>query len=409
MLTASTNPLECGKLSLMPLAELARRVIVQDPENSETPLNDLRSWVTPNRLFFVRNHFDVPEIEPSEWRLKVGGLVEKKIELDLPLIERLPARSVFATMECAGNGRSFLEQSTHGVQWGAGAIGHAEWTGVPLRLALEMAKPKAGAREVVFTGADRGTEPDHPQTMAFARSLPLDTALGEDVLLATRMNGEPLTPEHGYPLRLIVPGWYGVASVKWLTGIHVTDKEFEGYYQSTKYTVRRRTARGMQVEVVGEMQPKSEILQPVDHGKVGVGLNRVLGVAWAGPDAVAAVEVSTDDGRNWTQASLIGITAPYSWTMWDYSWRPQQTGPCRILSRAVSASGRMQPMRHEPLHGGYLIHHSRPITVSVEPTWTATEGVSDSEELRKAMQDAAEERSRMKLDIEMKHTGGSGI
>jgi DMSO/TMAO reductase YedYZ molybdopterin-dependent catalytic subunit len=396
-------------LSIMPAAELERRVIVQEPENSETPLNELRSWVTPNRLFFVRNHFDVPEMDALSWRLKVGGLVGQPLELDFERIEQLPMRSVFATMECAGNGRSFLEQATHGVQWGAGAIGHAEWTGAPLRLVLEMAKPLAAAREAVFTGADRGTESDHPQIMAFARSLPLETAWGEDILLATRMNGEPLTREHGYPLRLIVPGWYGVASVKWLTGIHLTDKEFKGYYQSNKYTVNRRTASGMQVEVVGEMQPKSEILQPADGSQVGVGLTRIFGVAWAGPDAVAAVEVSTDGGRNWTQANLIGINAPYSWTMWEYSWRPAQTGRCQLLSRAVSSSGRIQPMRHDPLNSGYLIHHSRPFTVDVQPTWVATAAVPEAEELRKAMEVAAEERSRMKLDVEMKYTGGGGI
>jgi hypothetical protein len=245
--------------------------------------------------------------------------------------------------------------------------------------------------------------------MAFARSLPLETAWGEDILLATRMNGEPLTPEHGYPLRLIVPGWYGVASVKWLTGIHVTDKEFQGYYQTTKYTVNRRTARGMKVEVVGEMQPKSEILQPADQAKVGIGLNRIFGVAWAGPDAVAAVEVSIDGGRNWTQANLFGMTAPYSWTMWEYSWRPTQPGLCQILSRAVSSSGRMQPMRHDPLNGGYLIHHSRPVTIDVEPSWVAKQAAPETEAFRQAFEDAAEERSRMKLDIEMKYSGGGGI
>ncbi|MCB9385810.1 MAG: sulfite oxidase [Bryobacterales bacterium] len=393
----------------MSIAELARRVIVEEPENSETPLSDLRSWVTPTRLFFVRNHFDIPRLNPASWSLKVGGLVANPLELSFEQIARFPARSVFATMECAGNGRSFLEQETHGVQWGAGAIGHAEWTGVPLRLVLGTAGPSDAAREVVFSGADRGVESDHPQTMAFARSLPLETALGDDILLATEMNGEPLTAEHGYPLRLIVPGWYGVASVKWLTGIHVTDKAFKGYYQSTKYTVSRRTASGMHSEIVGEMQPKSEILQPADGARVGVGLNRIFGVAWAGPEAVAAVEVSVDGGRNWTQANLIGMNAPYSWTMWEYSWRPEQTGPCRLLSRAVSAAGRMQPMRHDPLNGGYLIHHSRPITVEVAPTWLATEGDSEAEALHKAMQQAAEERSRMKLDVEMKFADGGGI
>jgi len=393
----------------MSSATLERRVIVAQPENSETPLSELRSWVTPNRLFFVRNHFDVPEIDRDAWRLRVTGCIERELSLDWNAIQNLPARSVFATMECAGNGRSFLEQETHGVQWGAGAIGHAEWVGVPLRLVLEQAGLTAAAREIVFTGADRGTEPDHPQTMAFARSLPLDKALDEDTLLAVEMNGEPLTPEHGYPVRLIVPGWYGVASVKWLERIHVTDKAFHGYYQTVKYTVTRRTGRGLAAEVVGEMQPKSEILRPTPGEQCGVGLNRVVGVAWAGPDAVQAVEISTDGGRNWTQAELTGISAPYSWTLWQYSWRPEQPGPCQLVSRAVSSGGRMQPTKHDPLCGGYLIHHSRPVTVEVQPTWGAEGADYSSDAAKRAFDEAAQERSQLKLDVEMDLGPGAGI
>lgn len=387
---------------------LERRVVVESPENSETPLSELRSWVTPNNLFFVRNHFDVPEISLDDWRLRVSGLVERELTLDWNAIAALPTHSVFATMECAGNGRSFLEQSTHGVQWGAGAVGHAEWTGTPLRGVLESAGLLDPALEIVFTGADRGTEPDHPQTMAFARSLPVETALHPDVLLATRMNGESLTPAHGYPVRLIVPGWYGVASVKWLERIQVTDKEFHGYYQSTKYTVQRRTARGERTEVVGEMQPKSEILQPTDGSTLGVGLHRVLGVAWAGPDAVETVEVSTDGGKSWGRADLVGMSAPYSWTMWEFSWRPDQPGEHVILSRAVSACGRVQPMRHEPLNGGYLIHHSRLVRVRLEAMWSA-DGGPRGDQVRQAFDQAAQERARMKLDVEMKYRDGGGI
>src|SRR5262249_6225590 len=146
-----------------------------------------------------------------------------------------------ATVECAGNGRSFLKTRVPGVQWGAGAIGHAEWTGVPLRLVLERAGLKPDAVEVVFEGSDRGSEADHPEPMNFARRLPLATALDADTLLAYRMNGELLQPNHGYPVRLFVPGWYGVASVKWLRRIEVIDRPFAGYYQSVKYTVQRET------------------------------------------------------------------------------------------------------------------------------------------------------------------------
>ena len=152
----------------------------------------------------------------------------------------LPERTVFATMECAGNGRSFLHHVEPGVQWGAGAVGHAEWTGVPLSSVLERSKPLSDALEIICEGADSGTEPDHPEPMRFARGLPLAKALHPDTLLAFRMNGEPLTRSHGAPVRLIVPGWYGVCSVKWITRLEVLDGVFSGYFQSNKYTIRRR-------------------------------------------------------------------------------------------------------------------------------------------------------------------------
>src|SRR5437764_9137498 len=161
-----------------------RKVVTATPENSETPLENVRSWVTPTRLFFVRNHFEPPAIDLKTWRLRVGGGVRQSREWSWDELAALPERTVFATVECAGNGRSFLSQHVHGVPWGAGAIGHAEWTGVPLRLVLEQAGIKPGAVEVLFTGADRGSEADHPEPMPFARSLPLAKALDGDTLLA---------------------------------------------------------------------------------------------------------------------------------------------------------------------------------------------------------------------------------
>src|SRR5947199_6135952 len=164
-----------------------RKVVTAAPENSETPLESVRSWVTPTRLFFVRNHFPIPEIDVDRWQLSVAGSVRRPRQWTWDELTALPERTVFATVECAGNGRSFLTPHVHGVPWGAGAVGHAEWTGVPLRLVLEESGVRPGAVEVLFEGADRGGEADHPGPMAFARSLPLDKALAADTLLAYRM------------------------------------------------------------------------------------------------------------------------------------------------------------------------------------------------------------------------------
>src|SRR5438445_1641454 len=256
-----------------------RKIVTATPENSETPLDQVRGWVTPNSLFFVRNHFNPPALDPATWRLQVTGCVHRSIEWTFDELTGLPERTVFATVECAGNGRSFLSPHVHGVQWGAGAVGHAEWTGVPLRLLLEESGVQPGAIEVLFEGTDRGTEADHPEVMPFARSLPLTKALSSDTLLVYRMNGEPLEARHGFPLRLFVPGWYGVASVKWLRRIEVIDRPFKGYYQSVKYTIQRRAAgREPETVIIGPMELKSEMLRPRSGAVLGVGPNRLTGV-----------------------------------------------------------------------------------------------------------------------------------
>jgi DMSO/TMAO reductase YedYZ molybdopterin-dependent catalytic subunit len=386
-----------------------RKVVTAAPENSETPLEEVRSWVTPNRLFFVRNHFAVPSVDLVEWRLRVEGCVDRPAEWTWDELGALPERSVFATVECAGNGRSFLAPAQPGVQWGAGAVGHAEWTGVPLRLVLERAGVRPGAVEVLCEGLDRGTEPDHPEEMPFARSLPLAKALHPDTLLATRMNGELLEPAHGSPLRLFVPGWYGVASVKWLGRIEVLDRPFRGYFQTTKYTVRRRTTHGTEMVVVGPMAVKSEILRPHAGAEVGLGPSRVFGVAWAGEQPVTAVEVSTDDGRSWSQAELLGPSAPYSWTLWEYAWEVAEAGEHVLLARARGADGQVQPEAHDSLHGGYLIHHSRPVRVTAGRAWETAAPRGDAAALLYDMNAYAEENARFPLDVDLVFSAGEGI
>jgi DMSO/TMAO reductase YedYZ molybdopterin-dependent catalytic subunit len=386
-----------------------RRVVTAAPENSETPLENLRSWVTPTPWFFVRNHFNVPSAEPATWKLRVHGLVERPMDWTLDDLASLPERTVFCTMECAGNGRSFLQPSVPGVQWGAGAVGHAEWTGIPVRLLLEKAGVKPEASHVVFWGADQGTESDHPHIMNFARSLPLAKALDLDTLIVTRMNGEDLEPIHGFPIRLMVPGWYGVASVKWLTQIEVIDRAFDGYYQTKKYIIHQSNKNGQQTIPVGPMAVKSEILRPASGSGLGMGTNRLFGVAWAGEQAVSRVEVSTDGGRSWNAAELIGLRAPYSWTLWEYLWEVAIPGEYSLLSRAVSAGGQVQPVEHDPLLGGYMIHFSRPSTVTVESSRQSRESWADADTLLYDMNAFAEENTRFPLDIQLEFAGGEGI
>ncbi|HUY35450.1 MAG TPA: sulfite oxidase [Pirellulales bacterium] len=386
-----------------------RKVIQAFPENSETPLASIQGWVTPNRLFFVRNHFEVPTIDLTRWRLRVEGLVERPLEFSWDELNSMPRRSVFATVECAGNGRSFLQKTAPGVQWGPGAVGHAEWTGVPLVSVLEKAGIQPAGTEVLFEGADSGTESDHPEPMRFARSLPLKKALHPDTLLACRMNGDVLSPNHGFPLRLFVPGWYGVASVKWLERIEIIDRPFQGYFQTKKYTVGRRTSSGVETEIVGPMTVKSQIVRPHDGAILGLGANRVFGIAWAGEETVAAVEVSTDAGDTWHTAQLTGPSAPYSWTLWEYLWEVAEPEAHILLSRAISASGQVQPAEHDPLCAGYVIRHSLPTHVQVGAAQTPPARLGDVSVLLYDMNAYAEENARRPLDVEMVFSGGEGI
>jgi DMSO/TMAO reductase YedYZ molybdopterin-dependent catalytic subunit len=381
-----------------------RRVIQMSPENSEMPLQTVHGWVTPNRLFFVRNHFDMPVIDRKSWRLEVDGLVRQRLELTWEDLAEYPERNIFATVECAGNGRSFLQKQAPGVQWGAGAIGHAEWTGIPLHLVLEKAGIQPGVSEIIFHGADVGTEADHPEKMHFARSLPLDKAMHPDTLLVYRMNGDVLTPSHGFPLRLFVPGWYGVCSVKWLEKIEATNLPFQGYYQTVKYTVQRRNGKAIETEIIHGMAVKSEIIRPPADAVLRLGTNRLFGIAWAGEEPVAKVEVSTDGGDSWGPANLIGPSLPYCWTLWEYIWEAATPGKYTLLSRATSEGGRVQPLQHDVLWGGYLIHHSRPTEVRVEAV-----RARDTESLLYDMNAYAEANARLPLDVELEFGAGEGI
>src|SRR5437870_5467261 len=238
----------------------------REPENLEFPFSTLSSSLTPNEQFFVRSHFSVPNLDLRNWELKVEGRVARQLVLTYDELTRMPARTVTMVMECAGNSRIFLSPKVGGLQWELGAVGNAEWTGVPLAEILQRAGLKPDAVEVVLEGADSGEikkEPISPGKISYARSLPLSKALTPEVILAYQMNGEPLTSAHGYPLRAVVAGWYGMASVKWLRRILVIDRVFRGYFQTSDYTFwEKRDGLPIQLLPVAEVEVKAEIARP---------------------------------------------------------------------------------------------------------------------------------------------------
>src|SRR5438270_3710552 len=238
-------------------------VLSEQPLVLETPIDQLTDFITPTKAFYVRTHFPIPKIDKNKWRLRIEGEVEKPFEIDYDELTKLAWRKVPVTLECAGNNRNVLEPKVKGVQWGLGAVGNAAWTGVPLPILLDRAKVKPTAREVILEGADRGKleDPKSPAgDLNFARSIPLEKA--NDLLLAYKMNDVDLPPEHGFPLRAIVPGWYAMASIKWLQRIIVTDRPFNGYYQTLDYAFWKRQGDNDELVTLSGMQIKAELAQP---------------------------------------------------------------------------------------------------------------------------------------------------
>ena len=297
--------------------------------------------------------------------------MEEPYEIGFDELLRMPSHTVTMTLECAGNSRIFLSPKVGGVQWELGAVSTAEWTGVPLAAMLKRAGVKAGATEVVLEGADNGAiakEPVSPGKIHYARSLPLAKALMPEVILAYRMNSELLPPSHGFQLRAIVPGWYGMASVKWLTRVVVTDATFRGYFQTSDYSFwEQRDELPIQLLPVSEVEVKAEVARPALHEIIGADtIYRVYGAAWTGESEISRVEMSTDGGNRWEEAQLLGETVPYAWRFWEYYWRtPGQAGIYTLMARATDARGNVQAMQRDAHRGSYMISHVQPIEVEV--------------------------------------------
>jgi DMSO/TMAO reductase YedYZ molybdopterin-dependent catalytic subunit len=370
--TAAAVAMGCGSPFLRSLrgeepAPAGLIVRQKDPDNLEFPFASLRSFLTPNELFYVRNHYSVPSIDLNTWRLRIVGAVARPLELTYDQLQAIPAVTEAFTLECAGNGRAYLSPKAKGVPWELGAISTATWTGVPLAALLERAGVAPGAVEVILEGADRGEpvgEMKPPGKLSFARSLPLAKALRPEVMLAHRMNGAALPPAHGFPLRAVVGGWYGMASIKWLERIVVTDRPFLGYEQSADYTIWQRRAGIPSLTPIGEVEVKASIARPSAGEVVPAGAAyRVHGAAWTGESDVANVDVSTDGGKNWQPARLLGDPVPFAWRLWEYSWRPAAGGKHTLMARATDRRGRIQPLERDPDRRNYLISHVQPVEV----------------------------------------------
>jgi sulfite oxidase len=322
----------------------ARIAVSAHPLNAETRLPLLQEVPTPADAFFVRCNFDVPVIDAASWSVRVDGLVREERAWTMAELRALPWREVLATVECAGNGRRLMQPTPEGTPWELGAVSTGVFGGASLRDVLEAGGIDASAVEVVCEGADAGRVGDDAHVVQFVRSLPLPTALHPDTLLAWTLNGEALAPEHGYPLRLFVPDWYGVASVKWLRRLTLVREPFSGPFQTERYVYRGHPEYAPD-EPVREMHVRALITTPV-AGHIDVMTGGVVrGVAWSGFGAVRSVELSDDGGASWSAAELTAPASPYAVTRWSAEWRPTRgPGEYELMVRATDASGRTQPL-----------------------------------------------------------------
>jgi DMSO/TMAO reductase YedYZ molybdopterin-dependent catalytic subunit len=336
-----------------------------DIRNDPAPLWALGEHRMSTAAHFRREHFPVLAVDPAGWRLRIGGSVATPAIVTLADLGRMPRRSLVVVLECAGHRRAELRPATPGLQWQEGAVSEARWTGTPLAGLLRAAGIDRDAAEVVLTGADRGAFQRRSGQHPYARSLPLRKALHKDTILAYEMNGEPIPPEHGGPVRAIVPGWYATDSVKWLDRVHVAQAEFDGPFQALDYRFAAAADDGPGVRME-HMPVHALITAPAAGPGLAPGRIAVRGAAWSGGGAITCVEVRIDWGR-WHEATVTGRTGRYGRTLWEYAWNAEP-GPHTIAVRARDASGAVQPSEPVWNRGGYANNSVHRVAVTVEET-----------------------------------------
>jgi DMSO/TMAO reductase YedYZ molybdopterin-dependent catalytic subunit len=335
--------------------------------NHGLPLETLRYDLTPIGLHYLLIHFDIPHVDAAAWRLEIGGEVQRPLSLSLDELKERPMVSIACTLECAGNGRARLTPRPLSQPWLEEAIGNAEWAGTPLAPLLEEAGIEDSAVEVLFTGLDRGVQGEAEH--AYERSLPVEEALRPEMLLAYEVNGHPLPPQHGFPLRLIVPGWYGMTHVKWLERITLIDEPFEGYQQAKQY--RMKQSEDEAGDPVTRMLPRALLVPPgipdfPDRRRfLEPGSCLLEGRAWSGWAPVTRVEVSVDGGRTWKDAALDEPVGEFGWRRWTFQWDDVEPGEYELCSRATDGAGNVQPVEAEWNYGGYVNNAVQRVAVTV--------------------------------------------
>jgi DMSO/TMAO reductase YedYZ molybdopterin-dependent catalytic subunit len=315
------------------------------PQNLATPTTYFDRLVTPNSVFFVRSHFGPPALDLSR-KLVIDGLVDKPLQLSLDDLRRMPATTVTAVLQCAGNGRSLHVPRVPGIQWVHGAMGQAAWTGVRLRDLLAKAGVRAEAAHVHLAGADL---PPKPEVPAFVRSIPMARALSPDTLVAYHMNGEALSLAHGAPLRLVVPGWAGDHWVKWLTRIQIEREEARGFFMQTAYRMPVSPVAPGTAVAPADMRAattfpvKSLIASPVEGARRPPGVQEITGIAFSGEAAIQAVEISVDEGKTWRTTKLEGPPGAGRWQVFRWRMNKTDAGPVTAIARAIEKGGRAQP------------------------------------------------------------------
>jgi len=345
-----------GSLALHAAPKRGMIVRSSRAEDFEMPLEGfLESYITPVDRFFVRSHHYLPTVDAAAWRLGVTGKVGTPLTLTMEELKKLPRVEMVSVLECAGNGRGLFEPSMAGLQWIYGSVGNGRWAGVRLADVLKKAGAQPGAIEVLFDGADVpvGTQPE------FQRGIPFNKAMDPNTILAYEMNGEALTKDHGFPLRVVVPGWAGDCWVKWITRIEVRDTEFDGFFMKTGYRhPGKPVAPGLavdpaQMKPVTTLQIKSIIASHIDGQDIAIAPTKLRGVAWSHESPVSIVEVSTDGGRTWRQARLGKDSARFGWRQWEYDWTPAQAAYYNVMARARNVAGENQPFAQEWNPSGY--------------------------------------------------------
>lgn len=338
-----------------------------NPENQESPIHFLYKWLTPTKYFYRRNHFSYPVLTEKNFWLQVAGQVFQPRVFRYDELLSMPRKSLVIPLECAGNKRANFIPKVYGEQWEDGAISQGKWTGVPLKYILQIVGISSHAKEVVFEGADFGKKLGIDGSIPFERSLPIEKALHTDTIIAFQYNDKPLTLKHGFPLRLIVPNWYGMASVKWLHKITIIQHAFTGPFQTDDYVYYPHKDSDKDSLPVTILNVNSTIQQPINQSILTTGTHTIQGIAWTGWGIITEVQISFDKGETWHNAALNCLPhEDYSWIYWSYQWQIEKKGEYSIYSRAKDSEGRIQPLFSFWNRKGYGYNAVSKVNVKIE-------------------------------------------